>query len=32
MERNEPVGEIVATWQKDLKEFDTARRKFLLYP
>jgi len=32
MERNEPVGEIVATWQKDLKEFDTVRRKFLLYP
>jgi len=32
MERNEPVGEIVATWQKDLKEFEAARRKFLLYP
>jgi uncharacterized protein YbbC (DUF1343 family) len=32
MERNEPVGEIVATWQKDLKEFETARRKVLLYP
>ena len=32
MERNEPVADIVATWQKDLKEFETARKKFLLYP
>jgi len=32
MEQNEPVPEIVAAWQKDLKEFDTARRRFLLYP
>ena len=31
MERNEPVGQIVATWQKDLKEFETARKKLLLY-
>ena len=32
MERNEPVAEIVAAWQKDLREFETVRRKFLLYP
>jgi uncharacterized protein YbbC (DUF1343 family) len=32
MERNEPASDIVATWQKDLKEFETARKKFLLYP
>jgi hypothetical protein len=32
MERDEPASDIVATWQKDLKEFETARRKFWLYP
>ncbi len=32
MERNEPVAKIVATWQKDLKEFEIARKKFWLYP
>ena len=32
MERDEPASDIVATWQKDLKEFEAARRKFLLYP
>jgi uncharacterized protein YbbC (DUF1343 family) len=32
MERNEPVADIVSTWQKDLKEFETARKKFVLYP
>jgi uncharacterized protein YbbC (DUF1343 family) len=32
MERNDPVAKIVAAWQKDLKEFETARQKFLLYP
>jgi uncharacterized protein YbbC (DUF1343 family) len=32
MERNEPVVDIVSTWQKDLKEFEITRKKFLLYP
>ena len=32
MERNEPVANIVATWQTDLNAFETARKKFLLYP
>jgi uncharacterized protein YbbC (DUF1343 family) len=32
MERDEAVTSIVATWQKDLKEFETARKKFFLYP
>ena len=32
MERNQPAAEIVSTWQKDLKEFEIARKKFLLYP
>jgi uncharacterized protein YbbC (DUF1343 family) len=32
MERNDPAAKIIATWQNDLKEFETARQKFLLYP
>jgi len=32
MERNEPVVDILLTWQKDLKEFEITRKKFLLYP
>jgi uncharacterized protein YbbC (DUF1343 family) len=32
MERDQPAAEIVSTWQKDLKEFEIARKTFLLYP
>ena len=32
MERNQPMAAIVTTWQKDLNKFETARKKFLLYP
>jgi hypothetical protein len=32
MERNDPAAKIIATWQNDLEEFETARQKFLLYP
>ena len=32
MERNQPTHEIVTTWKRDLKEFETGRQKFLLYP
>ena len=32
MERNDPAAKIIATWQNDLKEFEIARQKFLLYP
>lgn len=32
IERNEPVAGIVLAWQKDLKEFEISRKKFLLYP
>jgi len=31
MEGNQSAAEIVKTWQKDLKEFETMRKKFLLY-
>ena len=31
LERDEPLAKIVASWQKDLKEFETSRKKFLLY-
>jgi uncharacterized protein YbbC (DUF1343 family) len=32
MERDQLAAEIVSTWQKDLKEFEIARKTFLLYP
>jgi len=32
IERDEPLADIVLTWQKDLKEFEIARKKCLLYP
>ena len=32
MELNQPAAEIVTTWKRDLKEFETGRQKFLLYP
>jgi uncharacterized protein YbbC (DUF1343 family) len=32
LERNQPTHEIVVSWKRDLKEFETGRQKFLLYP
>ena len=32
MELNQPAAEMVTTSQRDLKEFETGRQTFLLYP
>jgi uncharacterized protein YbbC (DUF1343 family) len=32
MELNQPAAAIVTTWKRDLKESETGRQTFLLYP
>ena len=32
MEQNQPAAEIVNAWERDLKQFEIERKRFLLYP